>query len=119
MLKTITCDAFRSFGQQGKTITFKMGLNVILGDENSSNSIGKSTLLMIIDFCFGGDDYIDKEKDTLKHIGPHSVCFEFVFHQISKYFKRNTSCPNRVEICDHDYHTLQVISLEQFRLYLL
>ncbi len=119
MLKAITCDAFRSFGQQKKTITFKMGLNVILGDENSSNSIGKSTLLMMIDFCFGGDDYIDKEKNTINHIGPHSVCFEFVFHQTSKYFKRKTNCPNRVEICNCNYHTMQIISLEQFRLYLL
>ena len=32
-----------------KTIKFHKGLNVVLGDNNASNSIGKSTMLLIID----------------------------------------------------------------------
>ena len=30
-----------------KTIKFHKGLNVVLGDNNASNSIGKSTMLLI------------------------------------------------------------------------
>lgn len=41
-----------------KTIKFHKGLNVVLGDNNASNSIGKSTMLLIIDYVFGGDTYI-------------------------------------------------------------
>lgn len=37
-----------------KVITFHKGLNVVLGDNKGTNSIGKSTLLMVIDFIFGG-----------------------------------------------------------------
>ena len=49
MLKRIRCDKFRE-----KEIIFHPGLNAVIGDEIASNSIGKSTLLMIIDFVFGG-----------------------------------------------------------------
>ena len=89
MLKRIKCDKFISI--PNNEINFKNGLNVVLGDSDSSNSIGKSTLLMIIDFCFGGEDYIDKEKDTLANIGDHTIFFEFSFNNESKYFSRSTS----------------------------
>ena len=52
MLKQISCDKFLDNGQVRPPITFKLGLNAVLGDSAKSNSIGKSTLLMIIDFCF-------------------------------------------------------------------
>ena len=44
-----------------KTIKFHKGLNVVLGDNNASNSIGKSTMLLIIDYVFGGDTYIKSD----------------------------------------------------------
>lgn len=56
MLKRIRCDKFRE-----KEIIFHPGLNAVIGDEIASNSIGKSTLLMIIDFVFG-------DLNTLKQI---------------------------------------------------
>ena len=89
MLKRIRCDKFLSIPNH--EILFKDGLNVVLGDSESSNSIGKSTLLMIIDFCFGGEDYIDKEKDTLNNVGDHFIYFEFLFNGESKFFARGTS----------------------------
>lgn len=49
MLVEIRCDKFKK-----KVITFHKGLNVVLGDNKGTNSIGKSTLLMVIDFIFGG-----------------------------------------------------------------
>ena len=56
MLIRIQCDKFMSNGVVRPPIEFHPGLNAVLGDENRLNSIGKSTLLMIIDFVFGGDD---------------------------------------------------------------
>jgi uncharacterized protein YydD (DUF2326 family) len=43
-------------------VSFHSGLNVVQGDANAANSIGKSTMLMVVDFAFGG-------KDLLKHNG--------------------------------------------------
>ena len=51
MLVEIKCDIFRE-----KAVKFHSGFNVVLGDEKASNSIGKSNLLLIIDFVFGGND---------------------------------------------------------------
>lgn len=65
MLVEIYCDKFKTGGKDGKirpAIKFHKGLNAVMGDSNRSNSIGKSTLLMIIDFVFGGEDYIQKCK---------------------------------------------------------
>ena len=43
MLVEIKSDIFRE-----KTIKFHSGLNIVLGDEKASNSIGKPNLLLII-----------------------------------------------------------------------
>ena len=40
-------------------IQLREGLNTVLGDKAAQNSIGKSTFLLVVDFCFGGDDYIN------------------------------------------------------------
>ena len=55
MLKEIKCDKFIE-----PIIEFNNGLNSILGDDISTNSIGKSTFLMIIDFVCGGNTFINK-----------------------------------------------------------
>ena len=72
MLKKIICDKFIE-----NEIVFHNGLNVVLGDDIASNSIGKTTLLMIIDFIFGGNDYINKNKDVIENLGHHT--FNFIF----------------------------------------
>ena len=117
MLKRIKCDKFISI--PNNEIVFKDGLNVVLGDSDSSNSIGKSTLLMIIDFCFGGEDYIDKEKDTIEHIGDHTIFFEFDFNGVAKYFSRCTSFDEKhfVHVFeDSEFkHEKSKITLENFK----
>ena len=50
MLTEIQCDKFIKYGQPRGKIHFHKGLNAIIGDDNGSNSIGKSTFLMILDF---------------------------------------------------------------------
>ena len=70
MLKKISCNIFLQ-----KEIVFHEGLNAIVGDDIASNSIGKSTMLMIIDFVFGGDDYISKNHDVVDNLGHHDFRF--------------------------------------------
>lgn len=84
MLKRIRCDKFRE-----KEIIFHPGLNAVIGDEIASNSIGKSTLLMIIDFVFGGSEYIKTNSDAIEQLGPHEFLFdsqkEYSFFSLTTY----------------------------------
>lgn len=107
MLLELSSDKFLTFGEKRKKIIFKKGLNIVTGDDNKSNSIGKSTFLMIIDFCFGGKDYIDKGKDIVANIGHHVINFAFDFEGKIYYFSRNTSTPNIVNVCDNNYRILE------------
>ncbi|MBQ7243135.1 MAG: DUF2326 domain-containing protein [Bacilli bacterium] len=99
MLVEISCDKFKENGNPRGTISFRPGLNAVLGIGTETNSIGKSTFLMIIDFCFGGDDYINKEKIVVDHIGHHEIHFAFEFNGRKHYFSRGTSNPNYVFRC--------------------
>lgn len=63
MLKEIFCSKFK----QSK-IEFHKGLNVILGDNNGSNSIGKSTMLLIIDYVF-----VQRWEHNLKQLNRMSI----------------------------------------------
>ena len=57
MLVEIRCGAFGEV----KQVPFSSGLNVIQGI--SGNSIGKSNMLKIIDYAFGGKYYSDSNED--------------------------------------------------------
>jgi len=118
MLVELICTEFKSNGKQRPAIKFNSGLNTILGDNVGSNSIGKSTFLMIIDFVFGGDDYIDKSQDVQRQIGEHLIQFAFVFKKKTHYFSRNTISNNRVNKCDSNYNIISDISIDEFRKYL-
>ena len=95
MLKKISCNIFLQ-----KEIVFHEGLNAIVGDDIASNSIGKSTMLMIIDFVFGGDDYISKNHDVVDNLGHHDFRFIFNFDNKDYYFIRSTNEYKFVEIDD-------------------
>ena len=75
MLIEIRCDKFMDSGKVRPPITFEKGLNTILGASRASNSIGKSTFLMIIDFVFGGKDYVTLNNDVERNIGIHEIKF--------------------------------------------
>lgn len=89
MLIEIYCEAF---GDQ-KKIPFFQGLNVIQGisDEldGNGNSIGKTNMLKIIDFAFGGQYYAASNDDVIRHIGDHSICFAHMFNGKVYWFRRN------------------------------
>lgn len=113
MLKKIICDIFLQ-----KEIKFYEGLNAIVGDDVASNSIGKSTMLMIIDFVFGGDDYINKNHDVVDNLGHHDFRFIFNFNNKDYFFVRSTNEYKFVSICDEKFGVLKSIATEEFTAWL-
>ena len=113
MLKKIICDIFWQ-----KEIIFYKGLNAIVGDDVASNSIGKSTMLMIIDFVFGGDDYINKNHDVVDNLGHHDFRFIFNFKNKDYFFIRSTNEYKFVSICDEKFRILKSIATEEFTAWL-
>jgi len=72
-LKTLTIS---SFGSIIREIRFRPGLNLIVDETNSvdgretGNNVGKTSVLMLIDFCLGGDGkkiYIDPENKKVEY----------------------------------------------------
>ena len=114
MLIEIQCEKFRE-----KTITFHSGLNVVLGDNVATNSIGKSTLLMVIDFVFGGDSFLEHNKDVVQELGQHDYYFLFRFGNESYYFRRGTYKSDLVYSCDEQYNPKpKPLSIEEYRTFL-
>lgn len=110
MLVEIYCDKFKTGGKDGEVrppITFHEGLNAVVGDEDRSNSIGKSTLLMIIDFVFGGSDYITKCTAVQDNVKEHNICFTLKFNGVEYSFMRNTIKYKEVIKCDRQYSPLE------------
>lgn len=114
MLKDIYCEKFKD-----PHIKFLPGLNVVLGDENASNSTGKSTFLMIIDYIFGGDDYITKCLDVFKqeNVGEHEIYFHFLFDK-DYFFMRSTLDKNTVFICDENRIINNSYSIDEYKTFL-
>lgn len=113
MLIEMRSKAFKVKGKLRPPITFKPGLNVILGGENGENSIGKSSALLAIDFVFGGNTYV--KTDAVKQVGHHTICFCFEFEGTAYYFARDTKYPETIHICDKNYKiTDENYSLDEF-----
>ncbi len=119
MLKEIYCEKFKTYNNTPRSkITFNQGLNVVEGDDLGSNSIGKSTFLMCIDFVFGGNDYVTKLDDLIANVGHHEICFAFQFDKMY-YFCRKTDEYKFIYICDENYNkTEDKIEVEKFTQFL-
>ncbi|AYD39423.1 DUF2326 domain-containing protein [Clostridium fermenticellae] len=101
MLIEMSSPVFIEKGVVRPPIVFKEGLNVVLGREDGTNSIDKSSVLLAIDFVFGGNTYI--ASDGVKHIGDHTIFFTFKFEGKEYYFARNTASAEEVQICSKGY----------------
>lgn len=110
MLVELRCDEFKEHGQVRPPIVFHKGLNAVVGNESGTNSIGKSTFLMILDFVFGGEDYIKKSKEVFKptNVGPHTIKFKFEFNGEPFYFSRNADLADYKTVirCNEKYEPL-------------
>lgn len=115
MLKMISCNKFISYGKTRDPIIFHKGLNTILGGANANNSIGKSTMLLVIDFVFGGYEYLN--SDAINHVGVHEIHFMFEFSK-KYYFSRDTANKSTVYKTDENFNHLEEISVEDFRKFL-
>lgn len=113
MLREIRCEKFRT-----PVVSFHPGLNVVLGDDNATNSIGKSTLLMLVDFVFGGSTLLEWNKDVVAELGHHHYDFAFEFDGELHRFRRETITPATVYLCDADYKVLSAIKLDEFNAFL-
>lgn len=97
MLVKLSCDKFRKDANGNpESFTFKDGLNVVLGTADSKNSIGKSTLLLLIDFMFGGDDYKFHNNIAVRKIGHHLIHAYFEFEGKEYHYARGTHNPEEV-----------------------
>lgn len=113
MLAKIECDRFRQ-----KVVEFSDGLNVIVGDDNATNSIGKSTLLMIIDFAFGGTTLIEHNRDVVSELGDHYYRIQFRDAEEDYFFQRGTLSSEIVEICDSAFKPSSAIKVEEYTAFL-
>lgn len=89
MLKRISCEKLAD------DLVFHDGANFIVGDGVASNSIGKTTALLLIDFAFGGSTY-GQSEDIAFFIGDHVIEIEHVFDKQIYRFKRSISQSNKV-----------------------
>ncbi|MBB1610854.1 chromosome partitioning protein ParA [Pseudomonas sp. UMC65] len=110
MLSKIACPLF-NHGE----ISFHLGLNIILGDDDAKNSIGKSSALMVIDFVMGGKSLLEDKAGAIKSLGHHTYNIEFVFDNLPYFFKRSTAISDVVQVCNNDYVTTNEISIEEYR----
>lgn len=113
MLTEIRSSQFRA----GK-ISFHAGLNVILGDKNATNSIGKSTALMIVDFVFGGDSFVESNKDAIAELGHHHYDFIFRFKDEDFHFQRRTINPTVIFRCDAEFNAAEELDIKTFTAWL-
>lgn len=90
MLNSITCEKLIE-----TPLKFNKGLNAVVGADDAHNSIGKSSILMLIDFSFGGSDFPTKCDDVIKNLGHFKVGIEFKFDRIYSFI-RDTNDPNLV-----------------------
>jgi ribosomal protein S21 len=124
MLAEISCDKFIENGKVRDPIVFHEGLNTVIGSESGTNSIGKSTFLMILDFVFGGEDYISKSREVFKaaNVGPHTIKFKFVFDGQPYYFSRLADPLNYKTVikCNEKYEPLDdgEMTIQQYQEFL-
>lgn len=106
MLKEIYSPMFKEHGKNGTTrpaIKFHEGLNVILGEQNGYNSIGKSTALLAIDFAFGGNSYLSSTGLKRQYVADHFIFSTFEFDGKEYRFGRSTDDPDTIHICEKGY----------------
>ena len=118
MLIELGCDQFKENGVTRPMVTFNKSLNVVLGDSAGSNSIGKSSFLLAVDFALGGMSYVTRAPDIQKNVGPHTIRFAFQFDGQRHYFSRDTVNFMEVAVCDEHYVVQRKMPLDEFLAFL-
>ena len=92
MLKELRCNKLIK-----ENLEFNNGLNALVGPDDGANSIGKSSVLMLIDFSLAGDDFISLCSDVTHNVGIISVEMDFIFKGVKHSFSRSTNDPKVVQ----------------------
>jgi uncharacterized protein YydD (DUF2326 family) len=100
------------------SVRFHPGLNVVLGDENATNSIGKSSLLMVIDFALGGESLLSHNTDLVRELGHHDYFFSFQFDKQIYRFRRGTYESSLVYLCNEQFEPQRTMAIEDYTAFL-
>lgn len=109
LLTSLWAAEFKEDGQQRPPIQFHAGLNTIQGTDRGKNSIGKSTVLYLIDWALGGNRFAETKTVTLSTaVGHHVVYFTYEFEGLTHYFTRATDSPEFIDEYADDTYTLSL-----------
>ncbi|MEH6446817.1 MAG: DUF2326 domain-containing protein [Oceanospirillaceae bacterium] len=106
MLKSISCEKLID-----TPLIFKHGLNAVIGADDAHNSIGKSSVLMLIDFAFGGSDFPNKCDDVIRHIGNFKVGVTFEFEKPYSFIRDTENIDSVYRVEEQDYITAKEFNL--------
>lgn len=113
MLKQISCDIFKERDKLRPPIVFHRGLNTILGAiRGGAGSIGKSTMMLIIDFAYGGNAYV--ASDAVRVLPDHAIYFTFEFNGDEYSFERRTDDPKTVINLGENGEVLTTLKIREF-----
>lgn len=91
MLTRLWSPAFKKDGKPRPVIDLHAGLNIVEGADEAQNSIGKSTLLQIIDFVYAGGDFLKSDAVLLPQaVGHHTIYFSLHLSGKDHHFSRTT-----------------------------
>ncbi|MDU7382859.1 MAG: DUF2326 domain-containing protein [Schaalia turicensis] len=115
MLVRLWSDKFIDAGEVRPPIEFHPGLNTVRGGTRAENSIGKSTLLSIVAFAFGVDDFLT--STAIGAVGHHSIFFTFRFDGEDRTYSRATDEPGFVQTYQDSAgeRRAERISIDEFR----
>ncbi|MBQ6343942.1 MAG: hypothetical protein IJI41_12515 [Anaerolineaceae bacterium] len=112
MLKTIQCDIENDGIIKRRFVSFKRGLNIICSKINTASDIQEGVLLTLIDFVFGGSNYLLAAKPESNL--PNVIYFEFVFDDMPYYFLRTTNEYAFIGVCNKDFHLIETWHLKDY-----
>lgn len=95
-----------------ESLIFENGLNVIAGDDLASNSIGKSSSLLLVDFALGGNTYTEDRLQIVQELGYHKFEFTYIFNDVEYKFERDTENPRIVKHIKKD--SVEELSLQKY-----
>lgn len=122
MLTRLQSNVFLRKGKIRPAIEFHPGLNIVEGADGAQNSIGKSTLLQIIDFVYGGNDFLKSDVVTLPQaVRHHTIYFTLRVNGEDHHFARDTSRPDFVTVYDSPewVHQIDEHSIDDYMEFLL
>lgn len=98
------------------------GVNIVEGADQAQNSIGKSTLLQIIDFIYAGNDFPNSDAVRLPQaVGHHAIHFTLRLTGTDHHFVRATDRPGFVtRYHDPDWQEMvEDLTLAEYQQFLL